>query len=88
MIDEELDLIDVEVTKEDVIDFINKKLTEEAWTDKEISNGKEIDVLPEWAPHIRDIVWDFKYAGWIVFHYIQGIREFVEFTNPNVKRGN
>ena len=27
MIDEELDLIDVEVTKEDVIDFINKKLS-------------------------------------------------------------
>jgi len=74
------------VNKKELLTFINKRLNG-FWTDAQLSDGKEIDLLPAEARAATDfsIVFEYKKAGWDVFHYVNGTREYLWFRNPNYK---
>ena len=71
------------MSKSEIIGLINESLDMKNWTIGDLANGKEIDVFSEWKSIIGKIIWDYRFAGWEVFHYKTSKREYLSFTNPN-----
>jgi len=89
---EDLILPPQDVTKEQLIQIINKKLRKK-WTDKDYKNGVEIDIQPEWKKTLAEdssTIWDYEKVGWKVMQYRKGrepgpFREWINFKNTKYK---
>ena len=95
--DDEYEVIieEVDTTKEELIEILNKKLGQ-SWTHEEHASGFEIEVEPEWENVLREdasILWSYHKLGWKAMHYQKTdnggevIRQWLSFKNPNYKRG-
>lgn len=58
------------------------------WTSKEIMEGKQVDVFPEWEEQLHKIIPNYKKSGWKLFWYTHGKREYLEFECPWKKANN
>lgn len=76
------------MSKDEVIVMINETLEDKNWSVNDLADGREVEVFPEWKTFIEAITWDYRWAGWEVFHYLHGEREFLSFTNPRKRRFN
>lgn len=64
--------------------MINECIKSEVWLTTEAqASGIEIDIFPEWKGQMEQIVWSYKKAGWMVWHYLHGDREFLHFKDPS-----
>ena len=80
--------IPLAMTKDEVINLINETLEEKNWSINDLADGREVEVFLEWKSFIEQIVWDYRWVGWEVFHYLHGKREYLSFTNPKKKLFN
>lgn len=75
------------VSKSEIFHYINSFLDIDEWSDKELKNGREVDVDPEWP--LADIIWEYRWkARWAVLHYVHDTRHYFLFSNPNYRQFN
>jgi hypothetical protein len=74
--------------RKEIVEVINEIL-ETTWTDYECKHGKTIDMLPEWGPHMKELVLKYRAAGWkverkveIVSTFPKSPRIYAVFINP------
>ncbi len=86
---DEIEIIEsLPMTKGEIIALINETIQMDKWTVSDLADGREIDIFPEWMSLIEKIAWDYRWAGWEVFHYIHGDRQYLSFTNPYKRKFN
>lgn len=85
-----------DVTKSELIKIINERLSK-PWSPDEYSDGKEMDVQPEWKKILREdgsILWEYTKLGWKAMQYQQTDqkgnvkKQWLNFKNLNYKGKN
>ena len=93
---EDLELPTKDLTKSELIKIINERLSKR-WTEDEYSNGREIDIQPEWKNILRDdgsVLWEYTKIGWKAMQYQQTDqkgnvkRQWLNFKNLDYKGKN
>jgi len=92
--DLEIGDVDLDVTKNELIEILNKKLSR-GWTAGEHEDGLNIPVEPEWENILKEdgtILYEYTKLGWKVLHMRQEkrdgtVRQWLSFKNLNYKRG-
>jgi len=56
------------------------------WSSKEMSNGKLIDIFPEWIEQMPNIIEGYRKNKWKVWWFIHGNRQYLEFEYPVIWR--
>jgi hypothetical protein len=74
------------MSKAEIISLINESIDMKNWTDKDLTLGKEVDIFDEWKSVMDKIIWEYKFAGWNVFHYRNGRREYLQFDFPRKEK--
>jgi hypothetical protein len=78
----------------EIVSIINEIL-ETTWSDSECVTGKQVDVAPEWRSYMKQLVQQYRTAGWdvqrrieIMSTYPRNPRDFLVFKNPQfIKAG-
>jgi len=89
----DLEISEKEITKFELIKIINERLSKR-WTADEYSNGREVDVQPEWKNILREdgsVLGEYTKLGWKAMHYLHRDqkgnikKEWLSFKNLNYK---
>ena len=93
---EDLEVPEKDLTKEELIRVINKKLSKN-WSVTNNKDGIDMDVEPEWKNVLRNdgsILWEYTKLGWKAMQYQQRDqkgnvkREWLNFKSLNYKGKN
>lgn len=72
-----------------VYKIINEHLDLDKWSTLDLSDGRIVELFPELEEIVDKVIWDYRFAGWEVFHIKEGYkynsedkRNYLVFTNP------
>jgi len=64
-------LKDFTVPQKDIVKFINGFLDRKTWTELEMKHGRIIHVQEEWKGIMKDVILEYKKAGWIITRRVE-----------------
>lgn len=58
-------------SQKNIVKFINEFLDRKTWTELEIKNGRIIQIQNEWKGIMKDVILEYKKAGWIITRHVE-----------------